>query len=178
MHPLTPSQIQQDPDRTMIDVREFPEYAAGHIARAQLHPLSRLPKVASAWSRHSPVLLVCRSGKRAAMAAAQLEGLGFSDVAVLAGGMEAWQAAGLPVEQETRRPWSLERQVRVAAGSMIVASSLLALTVSSWFLGWTLFVGLGLVFAGVTDLCAMASVLGKMPWNRAGQPGACSADRT
>lgn len=152
--------------RRIIDVREYPEYAASSIRNATLTPLATVEEKAAGWRRDEPLTLVCRSGKRATMAAEKLEQLGFTDLAVMSGGMEGWQQSGLPVETSDRRPWSLERQVRAIAGSMVVAFTLLGLTVSPWFFGLTLFVGAGLTFAGVTDVCLMATLLGKMPWNR------------
>ena len=151
----------------IVDVREFPEHAAGAIAGSQLVPLATVERQAAAWSKDKPLLLVCRSGKRATQAAQKLEQLGFQNLAILEGGMGAWQQAGLPVAVSSHKPWSLERQVRVMAGGMVVVSGALGLTISPWFFAWTLFVGAGLVFAGVTDVCMMASLLGKLPWNRA-----------
>ena len=86
---------------------------------------------------------------------------------VLQGGFEAWKAAGLPTQVEEKKPWSLERQVRAIAGSMVILFTVLGVLVSPYFLGLTLFVGAGLLFAGVTDVCLMATALGKLPWNRA-----------
>jgi len=94
------------------------------------------------------------------------EGMGFSDIAVLQGGTDAWVSAGLPVERVAHRPWSLGRQVRAIAGTMVLISTVLGLAVSAWFFAFTLFVGAGLLVAGVADLCLMAALLGKLPWNR------------
>ena len=151
----------------VIDVREFPEYASGAIEGSRLVPLSTVEKEAAKWNTTEPVLLVCRSGKRAAQAATTLERLGFQHVSVLKGGFEAWKEAGLPAHVEEHKPWSMERQVRTIAGSMVLLFTALGLLVSPWFFALTLFVGAGLVFAGVTDICLMATALGKLPWNRA-----------
>lgn len=151
----------------VIDVREFPEYAAAAIKGSRLVPLSTVEREAAKWDKTEPVLLVCRSGKRAAQAAETLERLGFRNVNVLQGGFEAWKAAGLSVHVEEKKPWSLERQVRAIAGSMVLLFTFLGLVVSPWFLGLTGFVGAGLLLAGVTDICLMAPTLGKLPWNRA-----------
>jgi rhodanese-related sulfurtransferase len=170
MKHISPQNAQQL-GYTVVDVREFPEYAAGAIAGSQLVPLGSMEREAGPWAKDRPLLLVCRSGKRAAQAAQKLEQLGFQNLAILEGGMEAWQQARLPVAVASRKPWSLERQVRVMAGGMVVVSGILGLVVTPWFFGWTLFVGAGLVFAGVTDVCMMASLLGKLPWNRPGSAG-------
>lgn len=151
----------------VIDVREFPEYAAGAIEGSHLVPLATVEREAAKWNKTSPLLLVCRSGKRAAQAAETLERLGFENLNILQGGFDAWKAAGLPAHIEAKRPWSLERQVRAIAGMMVLLFTFLGLLVSPWFFGLTLFVGAGLLFAGVTDVCLMATALGKLPWNRA-----------
>lgn len=152
---------------TVIDVREFPEYAAGAIKGSRLVPLSTVESEAAKWNKEEPVILVCRSGKRAGQAAETLEGLGFKHVHVLQGGFDAWKAAGLPAHVQENKPWSIERQVRAIAGGLVVLFTLLAIAISPWFLTGTLFVGAGLFFAGVTDVCLMATALGKLPWNRA-----------
>ncbi|WP_228281742.1 YgaP-like transmembrane domain [Rubrobacter marinus] len=84
---------------------------------------------------------------------------------VLEGGMGAWVAAGKPVERGRGRI-SMERQVRIVAGALAAAGGVLALTVSPRFGALPAAVGAGLVFAGVTDTCGMASVLSKLPYNR------------
>jgi len=149
-----------------IDVREFPEYAAGHIAGSQLVPLSTLASVSESWDPATPITLVCKSGRRAEEAREQLAARNFTNLTVLAGGIEAWRAAGKPLEATARQPWSLERQVRIVAGSLVLITLLLAHFVSTYFFFATAFVGAGLVFAGVSDICMMATVLGKLPWNR------------
>ena len=167
---ITPEQARNT-GHPIVDVREFPEYAAGAVKGSRLVPLSTVESEAAKWNKQEPVLLVCRSGKRASQAAETLERLGFQNVNVLQGGFEAWKAAGLPTHAEEHKPWSLERQVRAIAGSMVLIFTLLGLLVSPYFLGLTLFVGAGLLFAGVTDVCLMSTALGKLPWNRAS--GAC-----
>ena len=172
MNRVKPHEVRQ-PDSTLIDVREYPEYSAGAIPGSELVPLSEVEKRATEWKKDQPLVLVCRSGKRAQSAAEKLEHLGFQNLSVLEGGMEGWKLAGLPVKVADRKPWSLERQVRAIAGAMVVLSALHGVSVSSWFFAWTIFVGAGLVFAGVTDVCLMGTVLGKMPWNQ--QPRATAS---
>ena len=155
----------------MIDVREFPEYAGGHIEGAVLVPLGSLEERCQAWDRDTPITLVCRSGRRAEQARHQLAAHGFTRLDVLAGGTEAWRAAGRPLLRGDRRPWSLERQVRLIAGGLVLLTLALGVLVSRYFLALTAFVGAGLTFAGLTDLCLMASLLGRLPWNRAPHEG-------
>ena len=147
---------------TMIDVREYPEWTAAHVAGAQLLPLGELcrePNLKDKFASDEPILVLCRSGKRAGVAAQALEQNGI-EARVIEGGILAWQEAGLPVEK-ARGPIALERQIRIAAGSLVLLGLLVPnLRAISYF------VGAGLVFAGVTDKCGMALLLAKAPWNR------------
>jgi rhodanese-related sulfurtransferase len=153
---------------SIIDVREPMEYAGGRISRARLIPLGQLESRAREIDPTTPVYLVCRTGRRSAEAQGKLIALGFNDVRNVAGGMVAWQTAGLPMVADRRAPWSLERQVRVAAGSLVLLGVLLSVVVAHGFIWLAGFVGAGLVFAGITDTCAMGIMLARMPWNRVG----------
>lgn len=175
IHRMTPAELHSVTEVVLIDVREYPEFAGGAIPGARLVPLAHLTAKTSSWDRSKMYVLVCKSGKRSEQAAQKLIAAGFSQVALLEGGTDAWIASGFPVHAIEKRPWSLERQVRVVAGSMVVISALLGLALSPWFFSWTVFVGAGLVFAGVTDTCMMASILGRMPWNRAARSTASCA---
>ncbi|GAC1516034.1 MAG: hypothetical protein NVS1B11_35420 [Terriglobales bacterium] len=111
----------------LIDVREYPEFAGGAIPGARLVPLAHLSAQVSSWDRSNMYVLVCKSGKRSEQVAQKLVAAGFSQVALLEGGTDAWMASGFPVHAAEKRPWSLARQVRVVAGSMVVISALLGL---------------------------------------------------
>lgn len=154
-------------EETIIDVREYPEFAAGHIEDARLVPLATIAGAAGEWDRTSRLLLVCKSGRRAEQARRTLADLGFTALNVLPGGMDAWTAAGKHVVREARQPWAMERQVRIVAGALVVATVMLGVTTSRYFLIGTALIGSGLVFAGVSNTCMMASLLGRMPWNKA-----------
>ena len=99
------------------------------------------------------------------MAASKLRNAGIESVTVLEGGIQAWEEAGLPVLRG-QATVSLERQVRIAAGTLVAAGSLSAYFVSPVWLILPGFVGCGLVFAGITDTCGMALLLAHMPWNK------------
>lgn len=159
-------------DGIVVDVRERPEFAAGHIEGSRLVPLGSLSKASASWDREASLILVCKSGRRAEEGRRQLAAMGFSSVSVLDGEVDAWRAAGRPLLVDERRPWSMERQVRTAAGSLVLATMLLAHYFSGYFLVWTGLVGAGLLFAGVSDTCMMGSALARMPWNRPASPGA------
>ena len=109
--------------------------------------------------------LICQSGGRSAIACQKLEAAGYEAVVNLEGGTSAWQAAGLPVV-EVKKAMSLERQVRIAAGSLIVIGAAIGYFVHPGGFGLSAFVGAGLVFAGLTDTCAMGMMIAKMPWNQ------------
>ena len=154
----------------IIDVREYPEFAEGHIAGSKLVPLGQLRVVSASWDRTMSLTLVCKSGRRALQGKQMLESAGFVDLRILEGGVDGWRAANKPLQMIEGRPWSLERQVRAAAGSLILITLGLAYFVSHYFIFATAFVGAGLVFAGVTDTCFMGMMLAKFPWNRRVQP--------
>lgn len=166
---LTPTQLQAalaaEGKPLVLDVREFPEFAAGHLKEARLVPLAELGRRAAELPKGVPIICVCRSGRRSAEAAETLGRIGFADVGQLAGGMEAWEEAGLPVEREARAPWALERQVRLVAGLLILLGlGLSHVWPAALLLAW--FVPAGLVFAAITDSCAMGMLIAKLPWNR------------
>jgi hypothetical protein len=114
---------------------------------------------------NSQVVLVCKSGTRAKIARGLLEKK-VPNLSVLEGGTDAWAKDGLPLVQCQETRWSLERQVRLGAGVLILSSLGLAFGVNMAWLGLTAFVGVGLTFAGATDICLMGLGLAKMPWNR------------
>jgi rhodanese-related sulfurtransferase len=149
----------------LIDVREYPEFAEGHIEGSELVPLGTLDKASGGWDRSGPLTLVCRSGRRAEQARQILAEKGFTALKVLDGGVQAWTNSGKPLAVVANKPWSMERQVRVTAGSLVLAFFGLGLLISTKFFIGAGLVGAGLVYAGVSDNCMMASVLGRMPWN-------------
>ncbi len=154
----------------LIDVRTPAEYREMHIDFARLVPLESLdPKAVTAnrsLTAEGPLYVVCRSGSRAKRACELMLASGSGNVVVVEGGTLAWEKAGLPVVRG-KRAVSLERQVRIAAGSLVLFGSLLGAFVHPAFIGIAAFVGAGLIFAGVTDRCGMALVLARMPWNQA-----------
>jgi rhodanese-related sulfurtransferase len=172
---LSPAELHElleaDASCQLFDVRPYPEFARGHIRGARMLPLVEIPDRLGEIDRTRPVALVCRTGKRSAQARETLAAAGFDQACDLTGGVLAWQQAGLPLDVSARAPWSLERQVRVVAGSLVLLGIALGVTVHPAFLGLSAFVGAGLVFAGLTDWCGMGLLLAKMPWNRAPRSG-------
>jgi len=157
----------------LIDVRTPAEFGEVHVSFARNLPLTEL-EPAQFTGRHSsePLYVICRSGSRANQACQKLASAGVANVVNVEGGTQAWEQAGLPVKRG-QKAISLERQVRIAAGTLVATFGVLAVLVHPYFALAAAAVGGGLVFAGVTDTCGMALVLARMPWNQA--PKACAA---
>jgi rhodanese-related sulfurtransferase len=158
----------------LLDVRTPVEFREVHAAGARNVPLDRLDPAAV--PAGGPVYVICRSGGRGKQACDRLRAAGRADVVNVEGGTEAWAAAGLPVVRG-KPAVSLERQVRIAAGALVLAGAGLAWVVHPGFVGLAAFVGAGLVFAGATDTCGMGLVLARMPWNRVRDAGPAGAAR-
>lgn len=162
----------------LIDVRtpmEFYEVHAVGSLNASLDRLNPELIMASRGARaQEPLYVICRSGGRSAQACNTFVKAGFENVINIEGGTLAWIAAGLPVNRGTKQMISLERQVRIAAGILIVAGTILAATISLWFLVIPGFVGAGLTFAGMSNTCGMGLILARMPWNKSLKVKDCS----
>ena len=149
----------------LVDVRTPSEFRSVHAKDAENFQLESLDVAALPFEKSEPLHLICQSGGRSAKACQKLEAAGYEAVVNVEGGTSAWQAAGLPVI-EGKKAMSLERQVRIAAGSLIVVGAAVGYFVHPGGYGLSAFVGAGLVFAGLTDTCAMGMLIAKMPWNR------------
>ena len=154
-----------EPKYQWIDVRSQSEYASGHIPGAVNIPMDQIEARLDDLLPAAPILLVCQAGKRARMVAGLLEPCR-SDVTVLEGGTAAWAAAGLPLVTSVKSRFSLERQVRLIAGLLVLISVLLSLIANRNWIFLAAAVGAGLTFAGLTDICMMAGLLVRMPWNQ------------
>ena len=149
-----------------LDVRSAFEFSQAHIKDALNVPLDmligRIPELSQ--TKQSYIVL-CRTGNRSPMAADMLIQAGISSVKVMDGGMTQWQKQKLPVVKG-QGGVSLERQVRVMAGSIVLCGILLSWLVNSWFIGISIFVSCGLIYAGLTDNCMMGMLLMKLPYNQ------------
>ena len=182
MTTITPRQLydrlQQGEKLHLLDVRTPAEHAEIHVPDVQLTPLDRLDatKVASlnGFAKDQPLYIFCRTGNRAKQAAEKLEKSGYEQCCVVEGGTMAWAEAGLPVTRGTSKVISLERQVRMAAGAIVLIGVLLAHFVNPAFIWLSGFIGAGLTFAGITDWCGMGMLIAKLPWNQRGV-SACKA---
>lgn len=156
----------------LIDVRTPVEFREVHVAFARNLPLDLLDASRVAADRGSsgqPLYVICRSGKRAQQACEKLIAAGLTQVVNVEGGTQAWDQAGLPVVRGPKTI-SLERQVRIAAGALVLVGAALGAFVHPAGIALSAFVGAGLVFAGITDTCGMGLLLARMPWNRSSAP--------
>ena len=163
--------LREQPSIRLLDVRTPGEHESAHISGAYNVPLDTLGEHGAEIRAHvsEPIVLICQSGQRARKAEEALRAAGMPNLHVLDGGVNGWVAEGKPVVRGRKRI-SLERQVRIAAGSLAATGGLLALVANPLFAVVPAFVGSGLVFAGVTDTCGMAMLLSKLPYNR---PATC-----
>jgi rhodanese-related sulfurtransferase len=166
--------VESDKAPRLLDVRTPAEFETMHIPGSYNVPLDTLKEHRAELRRHldEDVVLVCRSGNRAEQAEKALAEVGLPGLHVLEGGILAWQGLGAPVS-EGRGTWELERQVRLVAGGIVLASILAstALPKAKWLAGG---IGAGLTTAALTDTCAMGMMLAKMPWNR--RTASCDLD--
>ncbi len=164
----------------LLDVRTPGEFDFEYIRGSLCDPLQGLD--AKAWAAKLDgarrCVVVCQGGTRAKQAAEQLESAGAKNIVVLEGGVNAWKSAGKPCLRGERRVLPLDRQVRITIGLMVLAGTGLGAFVAPAWYGLAAFAGAGLVFAGITDLCPLAILVGKMPWNApgTGANATCSVD--
>lgn len=169
IRPLSPTDAKAMCDRgelVIVDVRTEVERAAVHAVGSQHIPLDRF-NAAEVLKQHDgkTIACICKAGTRGAKAAQALIDAGCTRVANITGGTDAWAAAGLPV-QRSAGVLPLERQVLIGAGAFVLAGVLLAYFVHPYFVLLSGFVGVGLMFAGLTGFCGLGMVLARMPWNR------------
>lgn len=167
LSPTDAARLVREQGALLVDVRGADEHARSWIPGARNLPLDQLDEAALAAHQGKPVLFHCRSGMRTAGNAPKLAACaGGAQAFIVEGGIEAWRQAGLPVQEDRRQPIEVMRQVQIAAGSLVLLGVLLGAFVAPGFYALSGFVGAGLVFAGVSGTCAMASLLRAMPWNR------------
>ena len=163
----------------LIDVRSPVEFREVHVEFARNFPLDQLDPAAMMQahngSDNEPLYLICRSGSRGQQACEKFFKAGFLNVVNIEGGTLACVEAGLPVVRG-KKAISLERQVRIAAGSLVLLGAGLGAFVNPAFIGLSAFVGAGLMFSGITDTCGMGMLLARMPWNqcRETEPTSCT----
>ena len=175
---VTPAELHtlisagEEPD--IIDVRTPSEYRSGHIYGARSVPLDDVQagrfNTAEANANkdtNTTVYITCHSGSRARQAAERLVATGIRNITLLEGGTQAWEQSGLPVKR-CGNAISLERQVQIAIGSLIVLEVIFGFTVHELFFALSALIGSGLIVACITRWCGMAQLIARLPWNRHG----------
>jgi rhodanese-related sulfurtransferase len=160
--------VQAGQSVELIDVRTPLEYRVVHISFARNVPLHRLDAATLAAGPNGakrPLYVVCQAGARGKQACELLLAAGYPNVVNVEGGTQAWLDAALPVVRG-QKAISLERQVRIAAGALVLIGALLGYFAHPYWIALAAFVGAGLLFAGITDACGMGMLLAKMPWNQ------------
>jgi len=150
----------------LVDIREPDEFARRHVRGALSRPLSTFEAAHLKVEPGRDVVFTCRTGMRTGANCERLAAVVDGAAYVLDGGVDAWAAAGLPVDEDRKAPLEIMRQVQIVAGSLVLAGVALGFAIHPGFYGLSAFVGAGLVFAGATGFCGMATLLARMPWNR------------
>jgi rhodanese-related sulfurtransferase len=150
----------------LVDVREADEHARERIVGARHRSLSHIGIESPARPGDDILIFYCRSGARTRANAGRLANAATCEAYVLEGGIEAWKKAGLPVSEDRSQPIELMRQVQIAAGGLALLGAALGYFVTPAFYALSALVGAGLMFAGITGRCGMATLLAAMPWNR------------
>lgn len=150
----------------LLDVRSPGEFAAARIPGSHNVPLGDLDARADALvgGALTELVIVCQSGGRASLAADLLRERGRENVRVLDGGLAAFEDAGGATEGGATA-WTIERQVRLVAGSLVLGG-ILASTVFPKAKYLSGAIGGGLTFAALSNTCMMGSLLAKLPVNR------------
>jgi rhodanese-related sulfurtransferase len=150
----------------LVDVREAVEYHIENVAGFILAPLSQFSDSMKKIDGTQHAYIMCKSGSRAAEFGEKLKKAGYDNFSIVEGGITAWINSGYDSIKSTSKVWSLERQVRVSAGFLICLGAILSIVLHTHLIFISVFVGVGLMFSGITDTCGMALMLAKMPWNK------------
>jgi len=152
----------------ILDCRTPGEFATLKIAGSINVPLDRLnpAEVMSRLGADTPLYCICQTGTRSQLAASKLRNAGMQQVIHVDGGTNAWVSAGFPVESGTRKVISLDRQMRITAGALIVLGAAIGTLWHPAGYWLSALIGAGLVYAGISNTCGMTVVLAKMPWNQ------------
>lgn len=150
----------------LVDVRTPAEHRGAAIKGSVLLPLDQL-SAEQLPEQDLPVVFYCRLGRRSMVAAERVQAQRTSwKILSLEGGIEAWKAAGCPVESQSRDVLPVDRQTQITIGAIVLLGTLLGIFVHAGFLLLPLFMGAGLIFAGVSGWCGLAKLLAVMPWNQ------------
>ncbi len=155
-----------DLDEVLIDVRTPAEYRSGHIKQSENSPLNEIEKVAKHLKGIGTVYVSCGSGIRSAEACKILGDKGVNVVNVEGGLSACIESGNFDIEKTGRRVMPIIQQVMIVAGTMVLVGIILGDLHSRYWYLLSAFVGGGLLFAGISGICAMSKILSKAPWNK------------
>lgn len=171
IHPLD-LMHQKAANACILDVRTAAEVKAAalpdclHIPLHELSAARLKEEISKTGKDGARVYLLCQAGRRAEMAADALKGNLDAELVIIEGGMNAVQQSKIPLADQGRKVIPLERQIRIAAGLIVLTGVVLGSLLNPAFYYLSGLVGAGLTFAGITDICPMGMLLAKAPWNK------------
>ena len=147
----------------LIDVRNPNEFESERIKNSLNIPLTEIENYFNLLKKQKKqIILICKSGARSQIACTKLHQL--ENIFSMEGGLNSWQENKFKIITG-KKVWGLERQVRFVAGSLVFIGVLFSYIFNQKFILVSGFIGLGLVFAAITNTCAMGFIISKMPWN-------------
>lgn len=156
----------------IVDVRTGAEVKSVYLAGCLHIPLHELTaerlnrEIETAQKDPETIYLLCQSGQRSELAANQLKGKIAGKLVIVDDGINGMKQVNIPLQTSAQQTVSLERQVRITAGILVVLGTILGALVNPIYYGLSAFVGAGLTFAGITNTCGMGMLIARMPWNR------------
>lgn len=156
-------------EAVLIDVRDKEEYDSECIEFAKSLPLNKITieDAKKPENKNKKVVIQCQFGSRAIMACEKIKSYGADfDIWYLDGGIDSWKKEGFPMKESENKIFPLNQQVQIATGIIIVTGIFLTHFVNYIWILFPLFVGLGLINAGVSGWCGLGKLMLKMPWNK------------
>ena len=166
MHEINPKDIR--PTDLVLDVRTVAEHDKmaltmphWHVDIAHLNPIKFIKEHGLDGSK--TLYILCRRGGRSMTAAEKFNRIGFTNIAVIKGGILNAQKEGMQIIYS--HSISMERQVRITAGGIVMIGILLGF-LSSWFYCLSALMAFSLIIGGIRGRCPLVYVLSEMPWNQ------------
>ncbi len=150
----------------VLDVRTSAEFAEGHINGAINIELSTFTGKEQILYNKEKIIVVCKGGIRAGRACQKVESILSNKMYILDGGMDSWASANFPIKCLKKVRFTVTQQMQMIVGFCVAIGSILSLTVCKIFAIIPLFFGCGLLFSGMTGMCLLVKLLGKLPWNK------------
>lgn len=163
---LQPEQKTFFDEYIIVDVRSATEAKREHIAGSINIPLDELSEDKLLPYQNKKIIFHCQLGSRTKQAAEKLASMPGVEKFCMNEGISQWKRCDLSTRVDKSAPIEMFRQVQIIAGSLIALGVILAYFISPYFILLDLFVGCGLIFAGVTGFCGMAKLLALLPYNR------------